>query len=44
VPNIFAPGKHVSVELGRAGFQRRLDHVCSLSFSASPRAHVVLLR
>jgi hypothetical protein len=27
VPNVFAPGKQVKLELGRAGFQRRLDHV-----------------
>ena len=27
VPDVFTPGKRVSLELGQAGFQRRLDHV-----------------
>ena len=27
VPNVFAPGKQVNLELGFAGIQRRLDHV-----------------
>ena len=27
VPDVFVPGKRVSLELGQAGFQRRLDHV-----------------
>ncbi|KAH8976713.1 ThrRS/AlaRS common domain-containing protein [Lactarius hatsudake] len=27
VPDVFVPGKRVSLELGQAGFQRRLDHM-----------------
>ncbi|KAI9467093.1 ThrRS/AlaRS common domain-containing protein [Lactarius psammicola] len=27
VPGVFVPGKRVSLELGQAGFQRRLDHM-----------------
>ena len=39
VPNVLAPGKQVSLKLGHAGFQRRLDHVCPVfhSFPTSPR-------
>jgi misacylated tRNA(Ala) deacylase len=32
VPNVFAPGKKVNIELGHMGFQRRLDHVSPCSF------------
>jgi misacylated tRNA(Ala) deacylase len=32
VPNTFAPGKQVSLELGHTGFQRRLDHVSPVTF------------
>jgi Ser-tRNA(Ala) deacylase AlaX len=35
VPDAFAPGKQASVELGHAGFQRRLDHVSLVTFLCS---------
>ena len=38
VPYVFAPGKEVNLELGQAGFQRRLDHVCPLLSSLTVRA------
>lgn len=37
VPNVFAPGKRASLELGQAGFQRRLDHVGVLTSLAFDR-------
>ncbi len=43
VPNVFAPGKQVNLELGHTGFQRRLDHVSLSPFLASSsHTHVVL--
>ena len=43
VPDVFAPGKQVSLELGHAGFQRRLDHVSFSFFQfASLRTYVVI--
>jgi hypothetical protein len=44
VPYVFAPGKEVNLELGQAGFQRRLDHVCSISLPHCTRTHIVPLR
>lgn len=37
VPNVFAPGKRATLELGQAGFQRRLDHVGVLTSLAFDR-------
>ena len=37
VPDVFAPGKRASLELGQAGFQRRLDHVGVLTSLAFDR-------
>lgn len=42
VPNIFAPGKRVNLELGHTGFQRRLDHVSLPSLSCPSHTYVVL--
>jgi misacylated tRNA(Ala) deacylase len=39
VPNVFAPGKRVNLELGHTGFQRRLDHV-SLPLTFLPISHL----
>jgi hypothetical protein len=41
VPNVFAPGKRVNLQLGHAGFQRRLDHVSLPSLSCPPHTYVV---
>src|SRR6267154_930054 len=42
VPNVFAPGKRVNLELGHTGFQRRLDHVSPPSLSCPSHTYVVL--
>ena len=42
MPNVLAPGKQVHLELGHAGFQRRLDHVSPPPLLASPHSYVVL--
>ena len=42
VPNVFAPGKSVKLELGLKGFQRRLDHVSPSSLSCPPHTYVFL--
>ena len=39
VPNVLAPSKRVSLELGHAGFQRRLDHVRLFPLLSCPTAH-----
>ena len=45
VPSTFSPGKQVSLELGHAGFQRRLDHVSPVIFSFThPRLNRITLR
>jgi misacylated tRNA(Ala) deacylase len=40
VPNVFAPGKRVNLELGHTGFQRRLDHVSPPSLSCPSHTYV----
>jgi misacylated tRNA(Ala) deacylase len=42
VPHVLAPGKRVNLELGHAGFQRRLDHVSPPSLSCPSHTYVVL--
>ena len=42
VPDVFAPGKRVNLELGHTGFQRRLDHVSPPSLFCPSHTHVVL--
>jgi hypothetical protein len=42
VPDVFALGKRVSLELGHAGFQRRLDHVSLPRLLVSPHSYGIL--